>query len=82
MVFFWNGPVGRLNYESQELADKDFSQDDRPSGADHELHVAGKVCVCCGEVISALQPARRVGENSWAHDTCHKPAVKPGPGTP
>jgi hypothetical protein len=72
--FFGRSPQQTyLDGQSRELANADFSEPDRPTAADHELHVAGKVCAYCGEVISASQPARLAGESDWVHDSCHKP---------
>jgi hypothetical protein len=62
-----------LNAKSRALAKEDFSERDRPTGEDHELHVVGKVCAYCGTVISAAEPARLVGENDWVHKDCHRP---------
>jgi hypothetical protein len=62
-----------LNAKSRALAKEDFSQYDEPTAEDHELHVVGKVCAYCGKVISAAQPARRVGDDDWAHEDCHRP---------
>jgi hypothetical protein len=62
-----------LNAKSRELAKEDFSERDRPTEEDHELHVVDKLCAYCGKVISASQPARLVGENDWVHEDCHRP---------
>jgi hypothetical protein len=62
-----------MNLESQELANADVSERDRPTGEDHELHVEGKICAYCGKVIQASQPARLAGEHDWVHEGCHKP---------
>jgi hypothetical protein len=62
-----------MNAESRALAKADFNERDGPTGQDHELHVAGKICAYCGKVISALQPARLAGDGDWVHDVCRKP---------
>ena len=64
MGLFWRGlRQVRLDAESCELAEEDFSERDRLTGEDHELHAAGKVCAYCGKVISGSQTARLAGKN-------------------
>jgi hypothetical protein len=74
MRFFWGWPSrALLDFESSDLAEEDFSETERPTGEDHELHAAGKICAYCGQLIAASEPARRTGENDWVHGGCHKP---------
>jgi hypothetical protein len=67
------GAQTAMNIESAELAKADFTEHDRPTGEDHELHVEGKVCAYCGKAILAAQPARLTGADEWVHEGCHKP---------
>jgi hypothetical protein len=67
------GEQAAMNVESRLLADADFTEQDRPTGEDHELHVAGKICAYCGKEINASQPARLAGEHDWVHEGCRKP---------
>jgi hypothetical protein len=44
-----------------------------PATEDHALHAAGQRCSYCGKVITAEEPARLAGDDTWVHDSCHKP---------
>jgi hypothetical protein len=61
--------VARL---SAALEDRDFAEQDRQTGEDHEARAPGKVCARCCRVITAAQTARRRGadEGEWVHDMC------------
>jgi hypothetical protein len=54
------------------LASTDFSDGGDGNGtiADGFSHAKGRICVTCDREIAARDPARRRGENGWAHDVC------------
>jgi hypothetical protein len=53
---------------------------------ENEAHAPGQVCERCGQVITAVQDARRRPDGQWVHDEC--PVLLTGgpaaaaPGTP
>jgi hypothetical protein len=57
------------------LAETPFGEEiQRPdTGADHFSHAPDQICVRCDRRIEAREPARRRGEDRWAHDVCPPP---------
>jgi hypothetical protein len=54
-----------IGQRAREDAEVDYLD---PEG--NEAHAAGQVCERCGQVITALQEARRRPDGRWVHEEC------------